>query len=75
MIWKISAKTENDGYRRAGRGDKYLIDRKNKYDKMILDLGLKGCVVLCVLTFYHIFLLSNIKIALNFYCIYALKSK
>jgi len=28
-----------------------------------------------VLTFYHIFLLSNIKIILNFYGVYTLKSK
>ncbi len=32
-------------------------------------------VLLCVLTFYYIFLLSNIKIGSNFYGVYALKSK
>lgn len=42
---------------------------------MLFDWGFNGCCVLCVLTFYHILLLSNIKIALNFYCVYALKSK
>lgn len=42
---------------------------------MLLFCGFNWCVFGCVLSFYHIFLLSNIKIALNFYGIYTLKSK
>lgn len=42
---------------------------------MLLGSGENGCVVFCALTFYQISLLSNIKIALNFCGIYALKSK
>jgi|MucameStandDraft_1065616.scaffolds.fasta_scaffold00457_44 hypothetical protein len=42
---------------------------------MILFCGFDWRVLGRVLSFYHIFLLSNIKIALNFYGIYTLKSK